>query len=167
MHIMSNIGKFNERSVNNSLLAENARQNPFFGAQRLSKTIKLLPHEPLLFEVHEIDGEKCVIRQSDVSVLLQAEKYSSIYGQGYFNTIGKGSGSSQAQQVRDKMSDDALFAAIVPRNIQSPAEVKAWSEAVMNDQLFAESQLRDIIAAQQEQEQSASAETSSSSSSSE
>lgn len=154
------IGKFNKRSVNNSLLAENARQNPFFGAQRLSKTVKLLPHEPLLFEVHEIDGEKCVVRQSDVSVLLQAEKYASIYGQGYFNTIGKGSGSSQAQQVRDKMSDEALFAAIVPRNIQSPAEVKTWSEAVMNDQLFAESQLRDIVAAQQEQTQPTSSETS-------
>lgn len=157
---MSNIGKFNKRSVNNSLLAENACQNPFFGAQRLSKAIKLLPHEPLLFEVHEIDGDKCVVRQSDVSVLLQAEKYANIYGQGYFNSLGKGSGSSQAQQVRDKMSDEALFKAVVPRNIQSPSEVKAWSEDVMNDQLFAESQLRDIIAAQQEQTQPTSAETS-------
>ena len=54
---MSNIGNFNKRSVNNSLLAENAHQNPFFGAQRLSKAVNLLPHEPLLFEVHEIDGE--------------------------------------------------------------------------------------------------------------
>lgn len=157
---MSNIGKFNKRSVSNSLLSENARQNPFFGAQKLSKAVNLLPHESLLFEVHEIDGEKCVVRQSDVSVLLQAEKYANIYGQGYFNTIGKGSGSSQAQQVRDKMSDEALFNAIVPRNLQSPAEVKAWSEAVMSDQLFAESQLRDIIAAQQEQTQSTSAEAS-------
>lgn len=156
---MSSVGKFNERSVNNSLLAENVHQNPFFGAQRLSKAVKLLPHEPLLFEVHEIDGEKCVVRQSDVSVLLQAEKYANIYGQGYFNTIGKGSGSSQAQQVRDKMSDEALFKAIVPRNIQSPAEVRAWSEAVMNDQLFAESQLQDIIASQQEQTQPTSTDT--------
>lgn len=144
---MAKFAKFNTKSVGNSL-TDVAHGSPLFGAQRLSKTVKMLPHETLLYERHEHPGyDSYVLRQTDVSVLLQQEKFAQIYGAGYVNSVLNSSTrkASAVQSARDNLSDDELLASIIPRNIQSPSEVKSYMEEQLYNVQSLEGEAQDAV----------------------
>ena len=140
------LGKFNEKSSLHSVEASSIGNN-LYGAKRLSKTVKLLPHEESMFvKCQAPDGSTFVRRLSDVTVLLQAEKYANVYGTGYMNTIMTAASSvSDAQRQRDVAGDDALMASIVSRHIQAPSEVAALTEINIADSENLNDEVRSIV----------------------
>lgn len=130
-----NIGKFNFLSLKkkeneNSALSLGSGE---FGKKRLSVSVNMLPHEESLFCRVKMSGEECVRRMSDVTILLQAEKYAQVYGLNYFNRLDNRQQASPSQLLRDNMTDEELHNSVVGRHNQHPAELKAISEIAMGE----------------------------------
>lgn len=107
--------------------------DPNYGAQKLSKAVKMLSHETnLMVRISCPDGRKYLKKVSDVGVLLQAERFAKIYGAPYLNaTMCQPVHSSPLQQQLDAVDDDARFAAISSKYVQRSSEI-AEESAYMN-----------------------------------
>lgn len=130
------IGKFNLLSLkkkNEDNVSALSLGSGEFGKKRLSASVRMLPHEESLFFRVKMSGEECVRRMSDVTILLQAEKYAQVYGLNYFNRLENRQQASPSQLLRDNMSDDELHDTVVGRHNQHPAELKAISEIAMQE----------------------------------
>lgn len=124
-----------------------------------------LPTEPFRFEKVGIDEDEFVRVRSDVSMLLHAADMAKKYGTGFVQSMidMRRPKSSALQFQIDQMSDAAILDTVKSRHLQSPSELIAWSEYLVE-------QAKDI---EQEAErlslesEDSTAETSSSESSSE
>lgn len=117
--------------------------------------------EELRVEIDDTDETRPVRYTSDVRLILHTKDLASRAGLSIASKFGQSKQSaSQIQQIMDKMSDDDLLATVRSRHIQSPSEIIAWSKDLSAYAENLESQVQDLIGAEnakQEAEKAAAA----------
>ena len=93
-----------------------------------------LPTEQFRFEKVGTDENECVRIRSDVSMLLHASDMAKKYGTGFVQSMidMRRPKSSAIQSQMDQMSDDQILDTIKSRHLQSPSEILAWSEYLID-----------------------------------
>lgn len=89
-----------------------------------------LPTEPFRFEKIGTEENESVRIRSDVSMLLHAADMAKKYGTGFVQSMidMRRPKSSTLQSQMDQMSDAQILDTIKSRHLQSPSELIAWSE---------------------------------------
>lgn len=89
-----------------------------------------LPTEQFRFEKTGTDDNECIRIRSDVSMLLHASDMAKKYGTGFVQSMidMRRPKSSAIQSQMDQMSDAQILDTIKSRHLQSPSELIAWSE---------------------------------------
>lgn len=120
---------------------------PICASSEPDVSLEELPTERFRFErCGESDDPNCPIRiRSDVSMLLHAVDMAKKYGSNFVQSMidMRRPKSSSIQSQMDQMSDAQILDTIKSRHLQSPSELIAWSEHLIE-------QARDI---EQEAEQ--------------
>jgi len=93
-----------------------------------------LPTEPFRFEKIGTDDDEAIRIRSDVSMLLHAADMAKKYGSGFVQSMidMRRPKSSNLQSQMDCMSDDQILDTIKSRHLQSPSELIAWSEYLID-----------------------------------
>lgn len=139
------IGKFN---LLNSLeqgsgLIPNVEPDAFAVAPQFDST------EELRVEIDESDETRPVRYTSDVRLLLHTKDLASRAGLAVASKFGQSQQSaSQIQQIMDKMSDDDLLATVRSRHVQTPSEIIAWSKDLSAYAENLETQVQELIDAE-------------------
>lgn len=112
-----------------------------------------LPTEQFRFEERGSEGNTYVRIRSDVSMLLHAADMAKKYGSNFVQSMidMRRPKSSLIQSQMDQMSDVQILDTIKSRHLQSPSELIAWSEHLM-DQAKEIMQEADRIALEKEAE---------------
>ena len=141
---------------------------PICASSEPDVALEELPTERFRFErCGEPDDPDCPVRiRSDVSMLLHAADMAKKYGQNFVQSMidMRRPRSSTIQSQMDKMSDAQILDTVKSRHLQSPSELIAWSEYLV-DQAKAVEQEAERIALEKEAQVVASPENSESSSS--
>lgn len=89
-----------------------------------------LPTEPFRFEKIGTEENESIRIRSDVSMLLHAADMAKKYGTGFVQSMidMRRPKSSALQSQMDQMSDAAILDTVKSRHLQSPSELLAWSE---------------------------------------
>lgn len=89
-----------------------------------------LPTEPFRFEKIGTEENEAIRIRSDVSMLLHAADMAKKYGTGFVQSMidMRRPKSSALQSQMDQMSDAAILDTVKSRHLQSPSELLAWSE---------------------------------------
>lgn len=89
-----------------------------------------LPTESFRFEKVGTEENEFIRIRSDVSMLLHAADMAKKYGSGFVQSMVdmRRPKSSAIQSQLDQMSDAAILDTIKSRHLQSPSELIAWSE---------------------------------------
>lgn len=92
-----------------------------------------LPTEPFRFEKIGTEDNEAVRIRSDVSMLLHAADMAKKYGSGFVQSMidMRRPKSSSIQSQMDQMTDTQILDTIKSRHLQSPSELIAWSECLM------------------------------------
>lgn len=122
-----------------------------------------LPTEPFRFEKVGTGEDEVIRIRSDVSMLLHAADMAKKYGTGFVQSMinMRRPKSSAIQSQMDQMSDAQILDTIKSRHLQSPSELLAWSEYLV-DQARDIEQEAERIALEKEAAASASAAAASS-----
>lgn len=93
-----------------------------------------LPTEPFRFEKVGTEENEFVRIRSDVSMLLHAADMAKKYGSGFVQSMidMRRPKSSAIQSQMDQMSDAQILDTIKSRHLQSPSELLAWSEYLVD-----------------------------------
>ena len=93
-----------------------------------------LPTEPFRFEKIGTEENEAVRIRSDVSMLLHAADMAKKYGSGFVQSMidMRRPKSSSLQSQMDPMSDAQILVTIKSRHPQSPSELIAWSEYLID-----------------------------------
>lgn len=93
-----------------------------------------LPTEPFRFERTGTESNEAVRIRSDVSMLLHAADMAKKYGTGFVKSMieMRRPKSSTLQSQMDLMSDEQILDTIKSRHLQSPSELIAWSEYLID-----------------------------------
>lgn len=93
-----------------------------------------LPTEPFRFEKIGTEENEAVRIRSDVSMLLHAADMAKKYGPGFTQSMidMRRPKSSSLQSQMDQMSDAQILDTIKSRHLQSPSELIAWSEYLID-----------------------------------
>lgn len=116
-----------------------------------------LPTEPFRFEKIGTEESEAIRIRSDVSMLLHAADMAKKYGTGFVQSMidMRRPKSSALQSQMDQMSDAQILDTIKSRHLQSPSELIAWSEYLVDQAKLIEDEA-ERIALEQEVEKSAS-----------
>ena len=89
-----------------------------------------LPTDPFRFEKNGTEEDSFIRIRSDVSMLLHATDMAKKYGSGFVQSMidMRRPKSSALQSQMDQMSDAQILDTIKSRHLQSPSELIAWSE---------------------------------------
>lgn len=106
-----------------------------------------LPTEPFRFEKVGTEDNAAVRIRSDVSMLLHAADMSKKYGPGFVQSMFemRRPKSSGLQSQMDHMSDAQILDTVKSRHIQSPSELIAWSEYLIDQAKNIEDEVSRII----------------------
>lgn len=126
--------------------------------------LETLPTEPFRFEVNGSEEYEFIRIRSDVSMLLHAADMAKKYGAGFVQSMidMRRPKSSSIQSQMDQMTDDQILDTIKSRHLQSPSELIAWSEYLMEQARGIEQEAERIALEKESQKHSSSAEESSS-----
>lgn len=93
-----------------------------------------LPTEPFRFESIGTEPNEAFRIRSDVSMLLHAADMAKKYGTGFVKSMIdlRRPKSSTLQSEMDLMSDTQILDTIKSRHLQSPSELIAWSEHIID-----------------------------------
>ena len=93
-----------------------------------------LPTEPFRFEKTGVEDNEAIRIRSDVSMLLHAADMAKKYGTGFVNSVieMRRPKSSGLQSAMDLMSDAQILDTVKSRHLQSPSELIAWSEYLID-----------------------------------
>lgn len=93
-----------------------------------------LPTEPFRFEKVGTEENEAVRIRSDVSMLLHAADMAKKYGSGFVQSMidMRRPKSSSIQSQMDQMTDAQILDTVKSRHLQSPSELIAWSEYLMD-----------------------------------
>lgn len=99
-----------------------------------------LPTEPFRFEKVATEDNEFIRIRSDISMLLHAADMSKKYGPGFVQSIFdmRRPKSSGLQSQMDHMSDAQILDTVKSRHIQSPSELIAWSEYLIDQAKYIE-----------------------------
>lgn len=119
--------------------------------------VEELPTEPFRFEKVGTEENEVVRIRSDVSMLLHAADMAKKYGTGFVQSmIDTRRPKSSALQLRmDQMSDAQILDTIKSRHLQSPSELLAWSEYLVEQAKLVEDEAN-RVALERESEDTAS-----------
>lgn len=126
-----------------------------------------LPTEQFRFEKNGAEGSEYVRIRSDVSMLLHAVDMAKKYGTNFVQSMidMRRPKSSTIQSQMDQMSDAQILDTIKSRHLQSPSELIAWSEYLMEQAKEIEQEAERIALEKEAAAAASSAENSSSESS--
>jgi len=118
-----------------------------------------LPTEPFRFEKTGPEDCETIRIRSDVSMLLHAADMSKKYGTGFVQSMidMRRPKSSSIQSQMDQMSDAQILDTIKSRHLQSPSELIAWSEYLMEQARDIEQEVERIALEKQASEGESSA----------
>lgn len=110
-----------------------------------------LPTEPFRFEKIGTEENEAVRIRSDVSMLLHAADMAKKYGTGFVQSMVdmRRPKSSALQSQMDQMSDAQILDTIKSRHLQSPSELLAWSEYLVDQAKSIEDEASRIALEQQ------------------
>lgn len=93
-----------------------------------------LPTEPFRFEKAGSEQNEAIRIRSDVSMLLHAADMAKKYGTGFVKSMieMRRPKSSGLQSEMDLLSDDQILDTVKSRHLQSPSELIAWSEHLID-----------------------------------
>ncbi len=96
--------------------------------------LEQLPTEPFRFEKIGTEADEAVRIRSDISMLLHAADMAKKYGTGFVKSMIelRRPKSSSLQSEMDLMSDAQILDTIKSRHLQSPSELIAWSEYLID-----------------------------------
>ena len=96
--------------------------------------LEKLPTESFRFEKSGTEEDECVRIRSDVSMLLHAADMAKKYGTNFVQSMidMRRPKSSALQSQMDQMSDSQILDTIKSRHLQSPSELIAWSEYLVD-----------------------------------
>lgn len=96
--------------------------------------LKELPTEQFRFEKIGTEEDEAIRIRSDVSMLLHAADMAKKYGTGFVQSMidMRRPKSSALQSQMDQMSDAQILDTIKSRHLQSPSELIAWSEYLVD-----------------------------------
>lgn len=106
-----------------------------------------LPTEPFRFENIGTEDNAAIRIRSDVSMLLHAADMSKKYGTGFVQSMieMRRPKSSSLQSQMDRMSDAQILDTVKSRHLQSPSELIAWSEYLIDQAKSIEDEVSRII----------------------
>lgn len=106
-----------------------------------------LPTEPFRFEKIGTEENEAVRIRSDVSMLLHAADMAKKYGAGFVQSMIEmhRPKSSRLQSQMDLMSDDQILDTVKSRHLQSPSELIAWSEYLIDQAKSIEDEASRIV----------------------
>lgn len=115
-----------------------------------------LPTESFRFEKVGTEENEVVRIRSDVSMLLHAADMAKKYGTGFVQSMidMRRPKSSSLQSQMDQMSDAQILDTIKSRHLQSPAELIAWSEYLIDQAKSIEDEASRIALEQKSDESS-------------
>lgn len=96
-------------------------------------SLEVLPTEPFRFEKNGTEEDEYIRIRSDVSMLLHATDMAKKYGTNFVQSMidMRRPKSSPIQSQMDQMSDAQILDTVKSRHLQSPSELIAWSEYLM------------------------------------
>lgn len=123
-----------------------------------------LPTEPFRFEKIGTEENEAIRIRSDVSMLLHAADMAKKYGSGFVQSMidMRRPKSSPLQSQMDQMSDAQILDTIKSRHLQSPSELIAWSEHLMEQAKEIEREAERIALEKEARDAASSAESSNS-----
>lgn len=103
---------------------------PICASSEADIVLEELPTEPFRFEKTGSEDNEVVRIRSDVSMLLHAADMAKKYGTNFVQSMidMRRPKSSAIQSQMDQMSDAQILDTIKSRHLQSPSELIAWSE---------------------------------------
>lgn len=107
---------------------------PICASSEPDVVLEELPTEPFRFEKVGTEENESIRIRSDVSMLLHAADMASKYGSGFVQSMinMRRPKSSAIQSQMDQMTDDQILDTIKSRHLQSPSELLAWSEYLVD-----------------------------------
>ena len=105
-----------------------------------------LPTEPFRFEKVGVEDNEAIRIRSDVSMLLHAADMAKKYGSGFVQSMidMRRPKSSSIQSQMDQLTDDQILDTIKSRHLQSPSELIAWSEYLIERAKYVEQEAERI-----------------------
>lgn len=121
-----------------------------------------LPTEQFRFEKNGVEGSEYMRIRSDVSMLLHAADMAKKYGPGFVQSMidMRRPKSSAIQAQMDQMSDAQILDTVKSRHLQSPSELIAWSEHLMEQAKEIEQEAERLALEKESQDAASSAEDS-------
>lgn len=115
-----------------------------------------LPTEPFRFEKVGTDENEFIRVRSDVSMLLHAADMAKKYGTGFVQSMidMRRPKSNILQSQMDQLSDAQILDTVKSRHLQSPSELIAWSEYLVEQAKLIEDEA-ERIALEREAEKAA------------
>lgn len=102
---------------------------------RQSEFIELSPVNDFIFQEHEVDGVVSVRCSSDIYMLFNQQRLDRMSRESLVKYFGELSVTEpKMKELRSKLSDEQLCSFVKSRFIQSPSELMAWSQYLMNSQ---------------------------------
>lgn len=120
-----------------------------------------LPTESFRFEKIGTEENEAVRIRSDVSMLLHAADMAKKYGTGFVQSMidMRRPKSSALQSQMDQMSDAQILDTIKSRHLQSPSELIAWSEYLVEQAKDIEQEVERLAVEKEASAAAASAES--------
>lgn len=126
-----------------------------------------LPAERFRFEKNGTEENEYIRIRSDVSMLLHAADMAKKYGSNFVQSMidTRRPKSSVVQSQMDQMSDSQILDTVKSRHLQSPSELIAWSEYLMEQAKDIEKEVERLSLEKQAEEEASVASSAGSSSS--
>ena len=107
---------------------------PICASSEPDVVLEELPTEPFRFEKVGTEENEVIRIRSDVSMLLHAADMAKKYGPGFVQSMidSRRPKCSAIQSQMDQMSDAQILDTIKSRHLQSPSELLAWSEYLVD-----------------------------------
>lgn len=140
---------------------------PICASSESDIVLEVLPTESFRFEKNGTKKNEYIRIRSDVSMLLHAADMAKKYGTNFVRSMidMRRPKSSDIQSQMDHMSDAQILGTIKSRHLQSPSELIAWSEYLMDQAKEIEQEAERIALEKEAASMSSSAEELSSESS--
>lgn len=123
--------------------------------------LEALPTESFRFEKVGTDEDEVIRIRSDVSMLLHAADMAKKYGPGFVQSMVdmRRPKSSAIQSRMDQMTDAQILDTVKSRHLQSPSELIAWSEYLVEQAKLIEDEVERIALERESENAASSAES--------
>lgn len=135
--------------------------SPICASSEPDIVLEELPTESFRFEKIGTEKDEAIRIRSDVSMLLHAADMAKKYGTGFTQSMidMRRPKSSSIQSQMDQMSDAQILDTIKSRHLQSPSELIAWSEYLVEQAKDIEQEAERLAIEKEASDDAASAES--------